>query len=690
MGDGGGGIALVGLLSGAIFWSQTTRHSEQPATTLANNTKNTSTPFQSPQTADPGWPSIRGPRYDGTSPEINIADSWPAEGPPILWTKELSQGYSAFVAADDRVYSQYQTLSGQFVICIDAQTGETIWEFRYDWPFDPTGIYPGPRATPTLDGGRIYFAGTTGLIGCLSTEGKLLWSVNVKEEFDGLGTDFGYSCSPTVVDGKVILPVGGAEASMVALDAEDGKLVWKAGTHSASYTPALPVTVDGHKQVIGYLENWVICVELDTGKELWELKNSQGYDEHAAWPIYQEPFLWFAGPWRTGSKMLKLSGGANANYERVWESPLMSNDVASSVSVGGSIYGFDLHDLQTKPRRPTRGSFRCSSFATGNEQWANGSPKARRSTEPTSSEVPLDERIVGHATILVADGKLILFNDIGELILARVNPERYEELARVSVLSGELNWTAPALHHGRLYIRNHSRAVCVYLGDPKFMDRSSATQTIVASDIPQHTTNYLSDKLGIEPEYALVPPTFRWVWQWYGWSLAIIFVAAILSFAAELLPWPRMPLTQRRWMFWAFVFMLGIFCSIPLSMWRNDFIFTWPVSLFIVFQATVYQMKFRGKHHTTTSPTWLARLVAVAFILVCGGYYWLCSLVSLVPEWIFLCGFPAACVILVLERWLSRRPRQHLWEEWLLTTIAFSVFFWSAVGVIALNYNIPA
>ena len=92
------------------------------------------------------WSTIRGAALDGHSLETDIADSWPAEGPAVLWTRELGQGYSAFISWDQCVATQYQHLSGQFVICLAVDTGMTKWEYRYDWPYDPAGLYPGPQA----------------------------------------------------------------------------------------------------------------------------------------------------------------------------------------------------------------------------------------------------------------------------------------------------------------------------------------------------------------------------------------------------------------------------------------------------------------------------------------------------------------------------------------------------------------
>jgi outer membrane protein assembly factor BamB len=254
------------------------------------------------------WPSIRGSAWNGISSESNLVDHWPKEGPPVLWTRELGQGYSAFVAWDKRVATQYQTLRGQFVSCFDANTGATLWEYRYDWPYDPAGVYPGPRATPTYHDGCLYFASPAGLIGCLSADtGRLIWSVDLSERFKGELTGFGYACSPTVVDDKVILPVGCPDAALVALNTKTGTVIWQAGNYASSYAPAFPVTFRGRRLVIGYGENAIVGHDLQTGKVLWEHKLSEGYDEHSSWPLYDEPYLWISSPFKAGAELLELT-----------------------------------------------------------------------------------------------------------------------------------------------------------------------------------------------------------------------------------------------------------------------------------------------------------------------------------------------------------------------------------------------
>ncbi|HVX14343.1 MAG TPA: PQQ-binding-like beta-propeller repeat protein [Pirellulales bacterium] len=610
------------------------------------------------------WPFLRGPDYDGHSTETGLADSWSSAGPPLLWARQLGQGYSGFVAAGERIYTQYQTLSGQVVACLDAGTGDTVWTYRYDWPFEMTGLYPGPRATPTLADNHVYFSGPSGLVGCLTDEGRLVWSVNVVKEFQGKGTGFGYACTPVVEQGKVLLAVGGKGASLVALNAGDGSTIWQAGDDSASYVPVLPIMLNGRRQVVGLLENALVGHDLDTGRRLWRREISQGYSEHAAWPIYSEPYLWFSGPFRSGSQLLELPAEGD-ELRHVWQGRLLSNDVCSSVLHDGCLYGFDLHEAQSKLHRGSRGTFRCLDFLSGKERW---------STTQT-----------GQASALVADGKLLLFNDLGELILARADADHYEELGRASLLPGEICWTAPLLYRRRLYVRSQTRAVCVYLGDPKHFSPPTDRPALTIASIPRQAHRDLTPLLGVEPEYAFDVPTPAWFRLWFVTGLAIMGVAvAVVGVVAGAMRLvlgrlPSIPVV--RWMFWGGAFLLAAAGTTLLSRWYNDFVFTWPLALFVLYQVTVEQAR-GGKARLSRRAIAGSYAVVLCFLGGCMAYYALCRQLSLVTEWAFLCGFPGALPISAARLRLTRGGRSLPGVAPLLIGLEYTAYYWSSVAVL--------
>jgi outer membrane protein assembly factor BamB len=202
------------------------------------------------------WPQARGPAGDGHADASNLALPWPEGKPALLWRVALGNGYSGVSEAEGRLYTQVQTRAGQYVVCLEAATGRLLWQSRYNYPWEQAADYPGPYATPTFSAGKLYFTDCYGFAGCLDARnGKTLWTVNLTEAFGGQGTGFGYACSPLVEEGHVFLPVGGKGASLMAFSAQDGSVLWRTGDDAASYASSFMIRVEGHRQVVSFLQN---------------------------------------------------------------------------------------------------------------------------------------------------------------------------------------------------------------------------------------------------------------------------------------------------------------------------------------------------------------------------------------------------------------------------------------------------
>jgi len=672
-----------------------------------------------------------------------LADSWPTGGPPLVWKRDIGRGYSGLIAVGNRVFTQRQTSTEQSLLCLDAKTGHQVWEHRYGWAYEAGGMHPGPRATPMWQAGRIYFAAPDGLVGCLRADnGVKIWSANVNEQFAGRGTEFGYACSPLVEAGKVILPVGGQQASVVALDALDGSTVWTSGSQPASYCSALPITLGGRRLVVAFLQNVLALLELESGKVVWQQPYSQGYDEHAAMPLYDEPHLMVMLPFKAGADLYRLDGfpqlregeapaepgttvhlpistkarqeprppriaqgprdtaqavAADAPHGGVtarllWHSAELSNDTASSVLVGGYVYGFDLLEAQANGHRPSRGKFKCLDFLSGKVRWT-----ADR---------------VGHATILVAEGKLLLFNDRGELILARATPDRYEELGRTQVFRGEICWTAPALHRGRIYLRSPTQAACL---DVRQDEPAGQAQPAGAAPTPEPAAGEPFDLvrlIGEEREYPFDPPDLAEFTRWYLWSLAGAFLGAgVIALVAGLAcrslvgrtkrsgarqgtpafggrrsapstlratfgaPGPSVPSA----VFWSAAFLLGLLTTPLANRLSQGFVFTWPASVFVMHQMVLVAVVGSTRRSGPKLPRWIAPAVVFAFVVACLAYYDLCRRLNLAVAWVFLVGFLPSWPLTVP---LAHRIHKHggfilpaLWA-----VVAFTLFFWASAG----------
>lgn len=625
------------------------------------------------------WPQLRGPHHDGSAEATPLAESWPAEGPPVLWMRSLGQGYSSFAVVADRAYTQIQNVYGQYLVCLDTATGKTIWEYRYELPYEPTSIYPGPRSTPTVADQRIYFVSPDAIVYCLALDGRTLhWSVDLRDRFQLRGLGFGYAASPIVEQGKVILPVGGPSSSLVALDAMTGETAWTAGDKLASYATPLPITFADRRYVIAFLQNALICVDIATGKLQWEKSYSQGYDEHSAFPLYSEPLLMVASPFRGGAMAYRMtSTDATIGAEVAWQTPKLSNDVASSLVVDGFIYGFDLRDAQSKAQRPSRGEFRCLDWQTGRVQW--------------SSDVP------GHANVTAADGKLVLFNDRGELLLLKQNPERYEELGRVSLFGDEICWTTPALSDGRLFLRTQKWAACVYLGRPDSLTTTQQQSARPASQVARGPALFDATLLlQGEREHPFVRPDLPELTLWYVACLLGVLLPAMLQAAAVALVCRRLPDSgaTARITFWLSMAVFGMAATPIANRHWPEFIFTWPATLFACYQSTMllivpFDRLHRAlKREPQSSPPadlrrlrWQARLAGLCLIGVCVVFLLLCRRLSLAHEITFLFGFLPAFPVAAFAAWRIHRQRK-LWSDVVWGLLSFTAYFWASGGLL--------
>lgn len=624
--------------------------------------------------SDAGWPQFRGPGYDAHSDETDLADSWPANGPPVLWTKEIGAGFSGLIAHGGRVYTQTQSLTEQEVIALDGDTGQTIWEHRYAWPYQAGGMFPGPRATPTWASGRIYFTSPSGLIGCLNAaDGHPLWSVNVLERFQGHGAGFGYACSPVVEDGKVILPVGGPSASVVALDADTGATRWTSGSAPASYCSALPITFHGRRQVVVFLQNSLAGFDLQTGRLLWEQAYSRGFEEHAASLLYDEPYLRAMQAYRAGSDLYVLKAGIprekngdvpGCTAERVRHDPQMSNDIASSVLVDGFVYGFDLREMQASGGRPSRGTFRCVDFKTGEVRWASDQP--------------------GQASMVVADGKLLMLNDSGQALLVRADPHRYEELGRAKVFPGETCWTAPSLYRGRLYLRSPTRVTCLFVG--KLQQMSARQQALARPLAPVSAVgpSNLTRLIGAEREYPFELPDWRELTRWYLFSLAALIPAGLLAGLIWRLRCGRWSRLSVALVFWIALSVFGIIATPLANRYRSQFVFTWPISLIAIHQIALTAVTWSKQPGRGKKAEWVAVASASVLVLACLIYVKLTRQLSLAPAWYFVAMLPLAWPLAVPAARRLFRPGSFVGDIlWMFAV--FSVYFWASGGAMLLR-----
>lgn len=361
------------------------------------------------------WPNFRGPTHDGISKETGWTTAWPADGPKVLWKAKVGLGFSAIVVANGRAYTQGNTKDVDTIFCFDANTGTPVWKHSYAAPLDPKYYEGGTSATPTVDGDRVYTISKRGIIHCLgAADGKVIWTKNLQEELGAKIPDWGFAGSFFIEGDLAILNIG---AAGTALDKKTGKVVWTSGTEESGYSTPVPYDAAGERAVMLAIKQDVVALKIKDGKELWRFPWKTQYDVNAANPILSGSKVFISSGYNRGGGVFDISKNPPA---KVWENKNMRNHMASSVLWQGHLYGVDENQL------------RCVVFETGEVKWT--------------------DKVTGKGSLILADGKLIVLTERGELIVANPAPEGFKAISRAQVVGGKC-WSAPTLANGKIYVR---------------------------------------------------------------------------------------------------------------------------------------------------------------------------------------------------------------------------------------------
>jgi outer membrane protein assembly factor BamB len=380
------------------------------------------------------WPCWRGPHRDGISRETGLLKPWPPSGPRQLWRAELSGGFSSVVVADGRLFTQTKEKNQEVVVCLDAATGKDLWRYRYDCDYSAYRTFTGggrpqartgPRATPTVEGDRVYTLGATGVLLCLEAKtGKKVWQQDLLKIASMDVPSHGYCGSPLVLGERIYLNPGGPKGkSIAALDKKDGAVVWQALDDPVGYACPVWAEVGGSPQVIFFTGVGVVGVAPKDGQLLWRFPWKTRPPLHIATPIYADGQVFVSSNYGSGGAVFRLRD--QGAPETVWKSLAMQNHFSTSVLYEGHLYGV------------SEGRLRCVEFQTGTVRWSKA--------------------VLGKGSLTLADKHLIALGEYGEMVLARATSAEYAEVSRCQVFDkGTLTWTAPVVSGSRLFVRSEN------------------------------------------------------------------------------------------------------------------------------------------------------------------------------------------------------------------------------------------
>ncbi|MEZ6066553.1 MAG: PQQ-binding-like beta-propeller repeat protein [Planctomycetaceae bacterium] len=378
------------------------------------------------------WPNWLGPNWDGVSSEGGWSTDWPAAGLPTIWTREVGIGFSAVTIADGRLYTMGHENGRETVWCLDVSTGETIWQHSYPGELVDNLHEGGPGATPTLHKDRLYTLGRAGQLHCYqAATGDLHWQRSLQSDLGVKLPEWGFTSSPRILGGKLLIEAG----RLAAYDPQTGEPIWRTEPHLAGYGSVAPMDWNGQSLVTALDCEGLRVVELETGKPVAFAAWRSPFRTNSTTPIVVDDTIFISTGYGVGSALFKLEAG---NLRQVYAQRDMKNHFNNSILHDSFLYGLDGNSNLGRIVQLT-----CIEHATGEVRW--------------------QQTGFGCGSLMIADGKLVILSEKGELVIAAASPEQLQILCRAQVLTGRC-WTVPVLFAGRVFARNaQGRLVCVEL-----------------------------------------------------------------------------------------------------------------------------------------------------------------------------------------------------------------------------------
>ena len=401
------------------------------------------------------WPQWGGPRRDCVWRESGILEAFPPGGLDVRWRVPIGDGYTGPAVAGGRVFvTDRPDRKTERVLWLDARTGREVWTHAYECKYAQIDRNKGPRATPTVHGGKVYSVGTMGNLFCFeAATGKVVWQKDFVAELGAKIPLWGIAAPPLVDGEKLICIVGGVDnAAVVALHKDTGKEVWRALTvEEPGYCPPTIIEAGGTRQLLVWHPWALVSLDPETGKVYWE----QPFRSRAGLCITQPVLdgdLLFTSAFYNGPLMLRLAKDRPA-VTLVWKGKgedekntdgvhcLMSTPIVRD----GHVYGVGSY-----------GHLRCLDAKTGKRVWTT-----------------LDYTGEGrwwNAFLIPNGDRVFIANEQGELIIARFSREGHEQISRTKLIEPtgveqgrKIVWSPPAYANRHVFARNDKEILCASL-----------------------------------------------------------------------------------------------------------------------------------------------------------------------------------------------------------------------------------
>lgn len=384
----------------------------------------------------------RGEGRTGVFDGNNLLSEWPEEGPELLWSEvDLPTGYSAPAISNNTIYITGLRDSVDYLVAFNFD-GNIKWEkaFGSAW----VNNFRGSRSTPTINDNKVYVSSGLGEVVCLdAVSGDIIWKVNAHEIYGGKFGMFGLAESLLIVDDKVFYTTGGDETTMIALDKNNGALLWKTESlkDPPAYASPLLIEENGNRIICSFTRKYLYGVNPDNGDIIWkfnygEYAGKRAYNNHSCTPIYENGGIFITSGYNHKAVKLKITEDLSA-VSVDWINEVLDVHHGGVVKIENYIYG-------------------ASWDNNGNGKWV--------CVDWTTGETKFEHAWMNKGSIAAAGDYLYCFDEkFGNVGLVKVNPEKFELISSFKVSLGKKGpyWTYPVINEGVLYVR-HGDAFMAY------------------------------------------------------------------------------------------------------------------------------------------------------------------------------------------------------------------------------------
>ncbi len=431
------------------------------------------------------WPHFLGPRYDLHSAETGLDFEFDETGPPLLWEAERGRGHAGPVVAGGKLVFIHQVEDKEQVRCLDAATGEALWEHSYPVEVSQSfGIVDAPRSSPTIDPASrlVYTLGNDGDLHCFRLDdGEIVWRLSLPETFGPAPFFFGYGSSPLVHGEKLVVNAGSEGACVVAFAKESGEILWQTDHEwHGSYASPIVAKLHGEERILAFVGGMVkpptgglLCIDPESGRvdSAFPWRSDQFASVNAASPVVcAGNRVLITEDYGLGAVMLEY--GPDFQPRTAWTSRELGCQFQTPLHHEGTVYGIGGNG----------GLLVAYDVRSGRHYW---NELFYQTTVPWEGrDVPIS---LGHGHLVYVDGGFLCLGENGLLMRLELSPTGYRILAKARLFYAPETWAPPVVSGGRLYVNKNefgSKLLCYDLsggGGPKDGEDASDSEGIAAA-----------------------------------------------------------------------------------------------------------------------------------------------------------------------------------------------------------------